>query len=280
MSETNNLTYSEKKTKLTIYKIIGRKISEARKSSRRKLDGISKKLNINKEILKKIESGNVENIEKEIPVNGFIRAYAKFTNTDISDEIERLQSDYFIQEKPKNIYKGMPSTKMSKIFSVFLVSFCFLLVVIYLLGNNKKVEKKTISENKEYTEREYFSDKDLKKGYQQENKTIDTTENTNNLEATTKDDKSFFEIIFLEDTWIEVYGDDNIKLESGIYKIGDSLNFKFESDNSDFFIKSGNLGGFQIFFKDEFFAPFGYSGQVHNGFYLLEKILEVKNRRL
>ena len=38
------LTFSQNKTKLTIYKVIGRKISESRKSSRRKLEGISKKI--------------------------------------------------------------------------------------------------------------------------------------------------------------------------------------------------------------------------------------------
>ena len=37
MDNSEELTLSEKKTKNTIYKIIGRKISESRKSSRRKL---------------------------------------------------------------------------------------------------------------------------------------------------------------------------------------------------------------------------------------------------
>ena len=66
MKTEEELTFSQNKTKLTIYRLIGRKISESRKSSRRKLEGISKKLNINIEILKKIESGEIETIEKEI----------------------------------------------------------------------------------------------------------------------------------------------------------------------------------------------------------------------
>ena len=57
MKNSNDLTFSEKKTKKMLYGVIGRKISEARKSSRRKLEGISKKLNISIDILKKIESG-------------------------------------------------------------------------------------------------------------------------------------------------------------------------------------------------------------------------------
>ena len=71
MKIDEELSYSQNKTKITIYRVIGRKISESRKSSRRKLEGISKKLNINIDILKKIESGEIETIEKEIPVTGF-----------------------------------------------------------------------------------------------------------------------------------------------------------------------------------------------------------------
>ena len=101
MNNSEELTLSEQKTKNTIYKIIGRKISESRKSSRRKFEGISKKLNISVDILKNIESGEIENIEKQIPVTGFIRAYAKITNTDISEELDKLQSNYIVSEKPK-----------------------------------------------------------------------------------------------------------------------------------------------------------------------------------
>ena len=50
--------------------------------------------------------------------------------------------------------------------------------------------------------------------------------------------------------------------------------------DSDFFIKSGNLGGFQIFYNEEFFAPFGLSGQVSKGFFFKEKINTVKNVRI
>ena len=95
-----------------------------------------------------------------------------------------------------------------------------------------------------------------------------------------KEKDEFFEIIFLEETWIEIYKNDKTLVKSGLFNIGDSLDFEFETLESDFFIKSGNLGGFQIFFKDEFFAPFGYSGQVNKGFYLKEKIKKIKSMRL
>ena len=94
------------------------------------------------------------------------------------------------------------------------------------------------------------------------------------------ENKNFFEIIFLEESWIEVYNNDKRLVRSGLFNTGDRIDFEFKTQISDYFIKSGNLGGFQIFFKDEFFAPFGYSGEVNNGFYLKEKIKHLRKKRL
>ena len=77
MNDETELTVSEQKTKKMLYEVVGRKIAESRKSSRRKLEGISKKLNISVDILKKIESGTIHEINSDIPVTGFVRAYAK-----------------------------------------------------------------------------------------------------------------------------------------------------------------------------------------------------------
>ena len=165
MITPDDLTLSEKKTRKVLYGIIGRKISESRKSSRRKLEGISNKLNINVDILKKIESGDIEEIEKEIPITGFIRAFAKFTKTDISEEIEKLQSDYVIQEKPKSIYTQVPSIKTSKILVVFLLSFGFLLVILYVLSLSEKKNDNILSKNHSSQRHEDFVSEDFVKNY-------------------------------------------------------------------------------------------------------------------
>ncbi|MFL2660840.1 MAG: helix-turn-helix domain-containing protein [Alphaproteobacteria bacterium] len=273
MQNENDLTFSKNKTKLTIYKVIGRKISDARKSSRRKLEGVSKKLNISVEILRKIESGEINQIDQEIPVAGFVRAFAKLTNADISDEIEKLQSEYSINEKPRNIYNQVPNIKASRIFVVFLSSFCFILLVLYFLSmRDSEVNNNDVRENSKIDEKFLEEDNFDKVEFDNKNN-LDRSE-TFERQIIKKND-NFFEIIFLEETWIEVYNDDKLPITLGLYRIGDSLNFQFESAESDFFIKSGNLGGFQIFFKDEFFAPFGYSGEVSKGFFLKEKISRV-----
>ena len=274
MKTEEELTFSQNKTKQTIYKVIGRKISESRKSSRRKLEGISKKLNINVEILRKIESGEIDTIEKEIPVTGFIRAFAKITNTEIGEELDKLQSDYITNQKPKIVYGQVPSIKLSKIFFVFLFSFCFLLLIIYLL-NTKSGKRVEIVINKEIVSEEQF----FKDNNDQDIMEANLVTILNEKEITA-DNENYFEIIFLEETWIEVYKDDKTLVRSGLFNIGDRIDFEFKSEISDYFIKSGNLGGFQIFFKDEFFAPFGYSGEVNNGFYLKEKINQIRKKRL
>ncbi len=276
MSE-KTLTESEQKTKQIIYKIIGRKISESRKSSRRKLEGISKKLNINIEILKIIESGEIEKIEAEIPITGFIRAFAKITNTDIGEELDKLHSNYITNEKPKSIYQQVPSIKVRNIFYVFLSSFCFLLAIIYFLNLNTKTKDEKTSNEK------VFSDEDVFKQDQDYENKLNYSQHENDeikIDKIIKENERFFEIIFLEETWIEIYNDDKNLIRSGLFNVGDNLDFEFKTLESDVYIKSGNLGGFQIFFKDEFFAPFGYSGEVNKGFFLKEKIKRLKKIRL
>ena len=249
MTENENLTESENKTRKILYTVVGRKIAEARKSSRRKLEGISKKLNINTDILKKIESGEIANIDTEIPITGFIRAYAKLTNAEISEELEKLQSNYFVDGKVKNLYKTGSNIKASKIFVVFIASFSFLLLILYFFNANQDKKKLTINETNDLTTKEYFLENDTVQSVDGRNEFF-INKSIGNKEV--KVDDSFFEIIFLEETWIEIYNKDKDLLNSGLYKVGQSIDFTFDSLDSDFFIKSGNLGGFQIFLRMNF----------------------------
>jgi len=275
LKDQEELSHSEKKTKDMLYKIIGRKISESRKSARRKLEGISKKLNISIEILKKIENGEIYEYDKNLPINGFIKSFAKITNTDVYDEIHRLQKDYLIEEQPKSVYPNAPEIKTSKVLLVFITSFCFLLLIILFLNFNNNKTKEEGSEISSYNEN-FFDREILNEVLLEDSKTL-FSENREDKITLKEIDESFFDIIFLEETWIEIYNDEKMLMDSGLFKVGESLSFRFESQKSDFFIKSGNLGGFQIFFKDEFFAPFGYSGEVSRGFYLKEEISKIKN---
>ena len=82
-----------------IYKKIGEKIALKRKKKRRKVQGISKKLNINVDFLDLIEEGNFLKIPKHVPRLGFVKSYAKYLEVDISGELSEIASSNTIGSK-------------------------------------------------------------------------------------------------------------------------------------------------------------------------------------
>jgi cytoskeletal protein RodZ len=280
MEDDKELTYSEKKTKKTLYGIIGRKIFESRRSSRKKLEGISKKLNINLDVLRKIESGEIENIEQNIHLNGFIRAFAKITDTDVSFELKSLEENYSIDKAARDIFSKMQNTQTSKIILVFVSSFCFLLLVFYFLSISEDKREEIMTRDINPSAEDYFNSdytvQTITKDFGNENLTNGDQPEKKDVILEKKSKLDFFEINFMEETWIEIYDKNESLLESGLFKVGQTLRFQFKTRESDFFIKSGNLGGFQIFYKNEFFPPFGSSGEVTRGFFLKKKIDQIK----
>ena len=96
------------KKNFEIYKKIGEKIALKRKKKRRKVQGISKKLNINVDFLDLIEEGNFLKIPKHVPRLGFVKSYAKYLEVDISKELSEISSSNttgFKNEKKKICYK-------------------------------------------------------------------------------------------------------------------------------------------------------------------------------
>ena len=83
----------EKKDDSEAFKTIGKKISDRRKSLRKKFPGISKKLNISVNFLKYIEEGKLDKIPDHIPAKGFVKSYAKLLNVDIEDELDIIEQD-------------------------------------------------------------------------------------------------------------------------------------------------------------------------------------------
>ena len=115
-----------------IYKKIGEKISAKRKQKRRKINTISKKLNISIDFLSYIEEGSLEKIPKHVPVMGFVKSYAKFLEIDISDELNEIDlSNSLIRnngEVKKNKYR------FSKEFIFFFISFVLVLIFLFFFG--------------------------------------------------------------------------------------------------------------------------------------------------
>ena len=117
------------KKNFEIYKKIGEKIALQRKKKRRKVEGISKKLNINVVFLDLIEEGNFLKIPKHIPRLGFVRSYAKYLEVDISRELSEISSSNTIGFKNEN--KKIILKKGFEKFASFLLFLILLLTILF-----------------------------------------------------------------------------------------------------------------------------------------------------
>tara|TARA_B000000532_G_scaffold222431_1_gene198034 strand:- start:393 stop:776 length:384 start_codon:yes stop_codon:yes gene_type:complete len=120
------------KKNFEIYKKIGEKIALQRKKKRRKVEGISKKLNINVVFLDLIEEGNFLKIPKHIPRLGFVRSYAKYLEVDISRELSEISSSNTIGFKNEN--KKIILKKGFEKFASFLLFLILLLTVLFFFN--------------------------------------------------------------------------------------------------------------------------------------------------
>ena len=115
-----------------IFKKIGEKIASQRKKKRRKVQGISKKLNINVDFLDLIEKGNFLKIPKHVPRLGFVKSYAKYLEVDISGELSEIASSDTIGLKNEGekiiLYRGF------KKFASFLLFLTLLLTVLFFFN--------------------------------------------------------------------------------------------------------------------------------------------------
>ena len=112
-----------------IYKKIGEKIALKRKKKRRKVQGISKKLNINVDFLDLIEEGNFLKIPKHVPRLGFVRSYAKYLEVDISKELSEISSSNTTGFKNEN--KKFVINKGFEKFASFLLFLILLLTILF-----------------------------------------------------------------------------------------------------------------------------------------------------
>ena len=103
---------------------IGKKISERRKSLRKKFPGISKKLNISINFLKYIEEGKVDKIPDHVPAKGFVKTYAKFLKVNIEEELAVVEQKFYETEK-KTYSQSSIKHNLNSILSIFFNFYFF-----------------------------------------------------------------------------------------------------------------------------------------------------------
>jgi len=122
------------------FKEIGKKISDKRRSMRKKFPGISKKLNISINYLKYIEDGKITKIPEHIPVKGFIKSYAKLLNVDIEEELNLIETSP--DKKLSTVASKNKKVKNPNMLLIyFVLIFCSFLLTIYLVQSHAESEK-------------------------------------------------------------------------------------------------------------------------------------------
>ena len=124
------------------FKKIGKKISDKRKSLRKKFPGISKKLNISVTFLKYIEEGKIDKIPDHIPAKGFVKTYAKLLNVNIEYELDILEQDIHTMDKGlKSERSSRTRPPKARFFIIILILFCIIFIFLLIDFNNSKENK-------------------------------------------------------------------------------------------------------------------------------------------
>ena len=118
------------KTHSEIFKEIGKKIAKKRKQKRRKIQGISKKLNISTVFLDIIEGGDFLKMPRHVPRLGFVKSYARYLNVDISSELSKLNSLKIDNSKNKSEFFFDKGLKRFICFVLFFIS-CLIIILLF-----------------------------------------------------------------------------------------------------------------------------------------------------
>ena len=274
-----------------VIKIIGKKISLLRKESKQKIDKISKILKIRSEFLVAIEEGNLAGLPEEVYLKGFIKSYANYFNLDIDYEMKILSNYYneSVSAKIRNREKE-DSTDSLPTAKVFAAVFIVFLIVIISWSEYQKSEIDSYSLDEEKTH-ESVSEKIINKktndidnqvkinGSRDEIIIVEESEvaNINRTESrelevkTITDNKTSSEIIilFLDTTWIQIRKIDGSIVNSGIFEKEEIINIVFDEQNTDYFIDTGNAGGFKLLSNNKELPLLGELGSVKKNVSLL-----------
>ena len=77
-------------------------------------------------------------------------------------------------------------------------------------------------------------------------------------------------ILFLDTTWIQIRKIDGSIVNSGIFEDEEIINIVFDEQNIDYFIDTGNAGGFKLLSNNKELPMLGKLGSVKKNVSLLE----------
>ena len=299
----NNFELSDYKKEL-IFSEIGLKISNARKLSRKKIDTVSKILKIKTSNLLAIEDGQYTSFSDEVYLKGFIKCYAGYLGVDISSELNALnsQESKTVNKTQKVNQADEYSEALPNHFIFLIVFFTFVMIIFAWKEYQKIIDKKydytehnsnqLSSKNEDYLKESdllsnkkidnaTFSKKKDDHSIIMDDKDFDEKENDSkeikniNLQENLYQEGDFFvdkeiKLNFFDETWVQVRDINQIITESGIYKNGEVILLVIDKINTNYFIDTGNSGGFKIILNNKEYPILGDKGEVKKNVSLLD----------
>lgn len=291
--------------KLFVLKEIGTILSARRKQSRKKIDTISKVLKIKSSHLIAIEEGSEDYFSEKIYQIGFIKTYAKYLKIDLTNELNFLASskkNTIENEKNRDFTTSNIDSKPN--IKNLVPAISIMLILFFCLNEYKKsrdpeylnkLETDTDSENdgsEAKIAKNLVKLNEQKIEYRGEKKNDNLTlfqQNENEIYQSEKNIKEVDEISyntkinlgeinlkinFLFETWMQIFDIDNNIIKSGIFYAGEGFSLKIDDENMNYFIDTGNSGGFEIILNNELLPSLGSLGEVRKNVSIVE-VLEV-----
>lgn len=271
---------------------IGKKIQSARKSQRKKIESVSRKIKIRGSYLIAIENGNRSLLPEHVYLKGFIKTYAQHFELDLSSDLNKLDdlssnqfNSNFVSDSNLNYSEKLPNK------NIFLIIFVIMVMIFFIWKEFNKTEnimddyiskklnnEKIILYEKEndFVEGE-INDLDMNQNLIQ-NKIKFNKESKNNTNFSKIEEKSqlqndrllTFEIT--QETWIEIKSLNGLIIRSGLFNNGDNFSLKLDSQNLDYLIDTGNAGGFRVVLENKILSAFGSMGTVRKNISILDHL--------
>ena len=86
-----------------------------------------------------------------------------------------------------------------------------------------------------------------------------------------------FKLTFIDTSWIQIKSLDGKIFKSGIFNDGDSIILEIDDQNSNYFLDTGNAGGFKLFLNNEEIPVLGKLGSVRKEVSLLDFLNQNNN---
>ena len=297
--------------KQLIFKEIGKILSSRRKESRKKIDRISKVLKIRPSHLIAIEKGSEDYFSEEIYQIGFIKTYAKYLKIDLSDQLN------FLVSSKKNMFNNYFKTTLkvsnpdaSPNMQTVVCAISIILILFFSLNEYKKTHdpeyfnKSEVNDGVDYNESrggsveniDTLNEETVEYRGKEKNDNFEIFQLNDNENISYKSEKIVKEndnisqnteinfdetnlkINFLFETWIQIFDTNNNIIKSGIFYAGEGFSLKIDDNNTNYFIDTGNSGGFEIISNNELLPRLGSLGEVMKKVSLIE-ILEVFEKR-